>query len=355
MRFAVPHALWLLAIVPLLAVWLILGAVRRRRALARLAAEPLLQRLVEARPTSVIAVKGVLLALAVGLLVLAAARPQWGATLEQVTRKGVDVMIAVDISESMLAEDMGPARLQKSVEATSRLLDRLQGDRVGLLAFSGSAGVLCPLTLDYNAVRIFLDSLTPNMISYPGSSLADAIKAGAQGFGTEERKFKVMVLFSDGEDQVEREGVERAATEAASQGVVIHTVGVGTPAGGPIPERGRDGRISGYRKDREGRVVTTRLDEALLSRVSEITAGRYYPATAAESELDLIAESIAGMDKKELQARLMTQFEERFQVPLGAGLLLLVADSLLSNRKRVRRAAAAGPPATAGPDGRRAA
>src|SRR5262245_18596034 len=128
MRFAAPHALWFLAIVPLLAAWLILSAVGRRRALARLAAEPVLQRLVEARPASVIALKGTLLALAMGLFVLAAARPQWGATLEQVSRKGVDVMVAVDISESMLAEDMGPARLQKSVEATSRLLDRLQGD-----------------------------------------------------------------------------------------------------------------------------------------------------------------------------------------------------------------------------------
>jgi len=338
MRFARPELLWLLLLVPALAAWLAFGLVRRRRALATFAGETLAERLVTTAPFPVLAVKAILLVTGVTFLVLAVARPQWGTTLEQVARQGVDVMVGIDISESMLAQDVRPDRLSKSRDETARLLERLQGDRVGLVAFAGSAGVLCPLTLDYNAVRIFLDDMSPDMISYPGTSLASAISAAMHAYKSEERKFKVLVLFSDGEDQIDPGAVETAAREAASQGVVIHTIGVGSTAGAPIPVPGPGGTVAGYRKDNEGKVVTTRLDESLLSRIAEITGGTYHPATPAESELDRIAESVAGMDKKDMQARLTTQFEERFQFPLAVALLALCADALLTGRRRVRGA-----------------
>jgi len=335
MRFARPELLWLLLTLPLLAMWLIGGLARRRRALARFAAAPLIDKLVTGPPLGRMVFKMVLLLVASMFMILAAARPQWGTTLQQVSRQGVDVMVAIDISESMLAEDIKPSRLIKAQEEASRLLDRLSGDRVGLVAFAGSAGVLCPLTLDYNAARIFLDSLTPDMISYPGSSLASAIQAGMGAFGAEQRKFKVMVLISDGEEQVDGEGVVRAAQEAASQGMIIHAIGMGTTSGEPIPIRGRDGHVDQYKKDRDGRVVTTRLDEGTLSRISQATGGMYLPASAAEVELDRIAEAIAGMDKKEQQARLMTQYEERYQVPLCLGLAALAIEALISSRRRL--------------------
>jgi len=337
MRFARPELLWLLLLVPALGVWLAAGLTRRRRALARFAGETLAERLVQSAPFPLLVVKSALLAGGVGFLVLAMARPQWGTTLEQVARQGVDVMVGIDISESMLAQDVKPDRLTRSRDETSRLLERLQGDRVGLVAFAGSAGVLCPLTLDYNAVRIFLDSMRPDMISYPGTSLAMAIDAATSSFKTEERKFKVLVLFTDGEDLVDPAAVEKAAQEAAAQGIVIHTIGVGTPSGAPIPVPGPDGSVAGYRKDGDGKVVTTRLDESLLSRVAEITGGAYHPATPSESELDRVAEAIAGMDKKDMQARLSTQFEERFQFPLALALIALTTDAFLSGRRRVRR------------------
>src|SRR5262249_511438 len=154
-----------------------------------------------------------------------------------------------------------PSRLKKAQEEASRLLDRLSGDRVGLIGFAGSAGVLCPLTLDYNAARIFLDSMTPDMISYPGSSLASAIRTAAKAFGSDEKKFKVMVMRRGGEEEGEGGDVGRAAQDAAAQGVVIHTIGMGTPSGEPIPVRSRDGNIIEYKKDHDGRVVTTKLDE----------------------------------------------------------------------------------------------
>jgi Ca-activated chloride channel family protein len=336
MRFARPEMLWLLALVPALGAWLVWGWLRRRRALQAFAEPALLERLVQGPGRGLLAAKGALMVAAVALFVLASARPQWGATTEQVTRQGVDVLIGIDISESMLSEDIAPSRLRKSQEEVSRLLEKLRGDRVGLMAFAGSAGVLCPLTLDYNAVRIFLDELSPSLISHPGTSLAMALEVGSQAFGSQQRQHKVMILFSDGEDQIDAAEVEARAQEAASQGLVVHAVGVGTPSGGPIPERGRDGSITGYKKDSEGRVVTSRLDEKLLARVTEITGGSYQPATAAEEELDRLAEAIAGMDKKEMSARLTTQYEERYQVPLALGLLALVVDTFLTGRRRIR-------------------
>jgi Ca-activated chloride channel family protein len=342
MRFGNPSLLWALLLVPVLGLWLAAGLARRRRALSAFADEPILSRLVQAARFEKLVIKSIALVVAAAFILAAAARPQWGSTLEQVARKGVDVLVAIDISESMMAEDLKPSRLGKAREEASRLLDRLKGDRVGLLAFAGSGGVLCPLTLDYNAVRIFLDSLTPDMISYPGTSLGEAMKTALRTFGSEERKFKVVVLFSDGEEQVDPQEVERVAGEAAASGLVIHTIGTGTPSGDPIPVRDRDARIVEYKKDASGRVVTTRLDETLLARIAQITGGSYYPATAAESEMDRVAEAISGMDKKEMQAKLMTQYEERYQVPLAIGVAALLAESLLSARRRVRRGVKSG-------------
>ncbi len=341
MRFAAPFMLWLLLLVPVLAGWLVWSHARRRRALQAFADRALLDHIVRAPGLGLSAAKGSLLLAGVMMLVVATARPQWGATTEQVRRQGVDVIIGIDISESMLAEDVAPSRLRKAQEEVSRLLDRLGGDRVGLMAFAGSAGVLCPLTLDYNAVRIFLDEMSPTMISYPGTSLAMAVDVASKAFGAEQKQYKVLILFSDGEDQFDAEGVESIATEAASQGLVIHTVGVGTPSGGPIPERTREGAILGYKKDGSGRVVSTRLEESLLSRLAEVSGGSYQTATAAEGELDHLAQAIAGMDKKELAARLTTQYEERYQVPLALGLLALAVDSFRLGRRRRAGAPAA--------------
>lgn len=341
MRFARPELLWLLALVPVLAFWLGLSLVRRRRALAVFAQEALVGRLVQAAPAGRLALKAALLVFGVIFLVLAAARPQWGTTLQQVSRQGVDVMLAIDISESMLAEDIKPSRLEKAREEAARLLDRLEGDRVGLVAFAGSGGVLCPLTLDYNAVRLFLDALSTDLISYPGSALGEAIKAATTGFGAEERKFKVMVMLTDGEEQVSDEDAIRQAEEAAAQGLVIHAIGVGTPEGEPIPRRSSSGVVGGYKKDKDGRVVTTRLNEPLLERISGMTGGRYFAATAAETELEQVTELIAGMDKKEMQQRLTTQYEERYQIPLAIGLGALLAEALITGRRRRRLPAAA--------------
>ena len=334
MRWANPAALWMLPIVPLVAVLLAVTLARRKAGLARFLGTQLAGRLTLSAPMEVLVIKASLLTVGILFLVVAMARPQWGASLEPVSRKGVDVLFGIDISESMLAEDAEPSRLLKSREEAMRLLSRLEGDRTGLLAWAGSAGILCPLTLDDNALRMFFDSLTPDMISYPGSSLAEALRAGMEAFNKEERRYKVMVLFSDGEDTVDPQGAEAAAKEAAEQGIIIHTIGVGTTTGAPIPMRTSAGDIGDYRKDADGKVVTTRLDEGLLSRIAEIGGGSYWPATAAEEELDHIAEAIGGMEEREMNARLTTQFEERFQIPLAAAALVFAVEAFLTGRRR---------------------
>jgi len=337
MRWANPAAFWLLSIVPFMAVVLAVALARRRQGLARFCGTQLAGRLTLTAPMEVLVVKASLLTVGVLFVVLAMARPQWGATLEPVSRKGVDVLFAVDISESMLAEDTEPSRLLKARQEAMRLLERLEGDRAGLLAYAGSAGVLCPLTLDDAALRMFLDTLTPDMISWPGSSIAEALRAGIEAFNKEERRYKVLVLLSDGEDTVDAQGAEAAAKEAAEQGIVIHAIGIGTPTGAPIPMRNAAGVIGDYRKDIDGKVVTTRLDEGLLSRIAESGGGSYWPATPAEEELDRVAEAIAGMEQKDMNARLTTQFEERFQIPLAAAALAFATEGFLSGRRRRSR------------------
>jgi len=344
MRWANPMVLWLLPLVPVVALWMAFTLARRRQALARFCGPQLAGRLARSAPMEILVVKASLLTVGVLFLIVALARPQWGTSLEPIARKGVDVLFGIDISESMLAEDAAPSRLGKARQETLRLLERLEGDRAGLLAWAGSAGILCPLTLDGNALRMFLDSVTPDMISYPGSSLAEALREGMEAFDKQERRYKVMVLFSDGEDTVDAEAAEAAAAQAAEQGIVIHTIGVGTPTGAPIPVRAADGTIGDYRKDVDGKVVTTRLDESLLSRIAEIAGGSYWPATPAEEELDRVAEAIAGMEQKEMNARLATQYEERFQIPLAAAALAFVVEACLSGRRRRKHAAGTGAP-----------
>ncbi|MFQ5700563.1 MAG: VWA domain-containing protein [Acidobacteriota bacterium] len=338
MRFATASYLWALMLVPAVAFGLGLGLTRRRRALQAFVGRRMMDRLVQSASPDIHLLKVIVLTLGVGFLVVSLARPQWGATSEMVSRRGVDVLLGIDISESMMAEDVKPNRLRKALAEASHLLDRFEGDRVGLMAYSGSGGVLCPLTLDYSAVKMFLDALSPDMISFPGTSLSDAIRAGMEAFGTEERKYKVLILFGDGEDQVDVSAVEKAAHDAKNQGLIIHTIGVGTPAGAPIPVRTPKGAISGYKKDDQGRVVTTRLNEDLLARISEMTGGSYFRSSAVESELDRVAEAIEGMDKKRMQGRLSTRLEERFQLPLGLALLFLLAEAFLSGRRRQRGA-----------------
>ena len=340
MRFAARAYLWALFALPALAVLFVLAFRRRRRALEAFGDLRLVRRLSPTSSTERRVIKAALVVASAFFLVLALARPQWGARLETVSRRGVDVIVAVDTSLSMLTEDVKPNRLAQARAAVASLLDMLQGDRVGLVAFSGTAYVACPLTLDYGAASMFVDVLDPDLLPVPGTAVAEAIKASVRAFHSNERRNKVLIIMTDGEDH---EGdVQAAARAAADEGITIYTVGVGTPNGEPIPLRNGHGDVVGFKKDKRGRVVTSRLDETMLESIAVATGGKYFRATPDGSELKRIYEEISGMDKTSLSSRLHTAYEERYQIPLAAAIVLLVLEAALADRRRGAAGGSAG-------------
>jgi Ca-activated chloride channel homolog len=340
MRFAAPGYLWLLLALPVLAAALVLEFRRRRRALALFGDLILVRRLTTSASLERRVIKAVLLIVAVFFLVLALARPQWGAKLETINRRGVDVMVAVDTSVSMLAEDVKPSRLAQARAAISALIDLLQGDRVGIIAFAGAAYVACPLTLDYAAASMFVEVLDTDLIPVGGSAIAAAIRAAIPAFASQERRYKVLILITDGEDH---EGdLAEAARAAAAEGIIIHAVGVGGPEGEPIPLRNARGDVMGYKEDRNGRKVTSRLDESALESIAASTGGKYFRSTPEGIELHRVYEEISRMEQKGLSGRLQAAYEERYQIPLGIAIALLALETCLSDRRRAATTIAPG-------------
>ncbi|HSR50469.1 MAG TPA: VWA domain-containing protein [Acidobacteriota bacterium] len=334
-RFAFQTMLIGYLLVPLLALFLWWSWRRKKQSLKAFAGSHLAQRLAQMVHRRAPFYKAVLLVVSLALLVTALARPQFGTRLETVRREGLDIVIALDVSESMLAEDIAPNRLEKAKHAVSTLISQLDGDRIGLVAFAGEAFVQCPLTLDYGAAQMFLRSMDTDLLSVPGTNLGRAMEVALQAFEAGEMQHKVLILITDGEDH-EGQPLERAQ-EAASQGVSIYTVGIGSPQGVPIPEFNERGSRVGFKKNQQGEVVTTSLDEVTLERIAEAAGGRYFRATPGEDELAQLAGEIAAMEKRELDAQQFTRYEEQFQLFLGAALLLLLGEFFVPERRKPSR------------------
>ncbi|MDZ7342934.1 MAG: VWA domain-containing protein [candidate division KSB1 bacterium] len=334
-RFGNNSALYLMALIPLLIVFFYFVFRWKRQAMQRFGNLLLMKQLTPSLSRKRQIWKIVLLLFAILFLILSLSRPQIGTKLEEVKREGVDILVAVDVSESMNAQDIKPSRIAKARHEVASLIDKLQGDRIGLIAFAGEAFVQCPLTLDYGAAKIFLEVLEPGLIPTPGTALDQAIALAMQSFEAAERKHKVLVLITDGED-THGEDVMKIAEAAEREGVVIYTVGIGSPQGVPIPVFDERGNQTGFKKNRQGEVVVTKLDELTLEKIALQTGGKYYRATSGEAELDRIYEAISGMEKKELASLKFSQYEERFQYLLGLALFLLVLETLLSERRNVK-------------------
>ena len=340
MVFAEP--LWLFAIlaVPILAAVEAWAAGRDQARVARLVARPLWSRVLERRSPRWRPFRLGLLLLGAAGLVLALARPQWGIVREKVEREGVDVVLALDTSGSMGTEDVPPNRFFLARAALTSLVARLEGDRFGLLAFEGEAYPLVPLTLDADAVGLFLETAEPGIVPAPGTSLGVGLARGLSMFVDKERHNRVMVLVSDGED-LEGE-VDEAVRKAKEAGVVVHTVGVGTEAGQPVPDFDREGKAIGFKKDEQGSVVVSRLNAASLEAIARGTGGRFFRITPADTSLSALAAAIEGMEQKTLAREFSYRRKERFQVPLAVGLAAIAA-ALLLPLPRLRRARRAGP------------
>ena len=248
--------------------------------------------------------------LALSFLILALARPQWGAKMQTIKRKGLDILIALDTSKSMLAEDIKPNRLERAKHEICGLIDKLEGDRVGLICFAGTSFVQCPLTLDYAAAKIFLKVIDTQIIPKGGTAIGEAIQQARKAFVQGERKYKVLILLTDGEDNSSQP--LDAAKEAAQEGIRIYTIGLGSEVGEPIPLKDQSGAHLGYQKDQEGNVIMTKLDQATLEKIALLTEGKYYHALNTEMELGKVYQDIATMEKKDLQSKKYIQYEDRF-------------------------------------------
>lgn len=328
-RFLKPElaALWFL--VPLflgLRVW---ALTRARRRLSLLASPQTLWKIAPRRTTASTFASAVLLALGTGMVVLAAMRPQGDPVPVPVATKGRDLVFVLDVSRSMLAQDVRPSRLGRAVLAIQELIPHLEGDRVGLVVFAGNAALRCPLTLDYTFFRFALDRVGPDNVSLGGTSIGDALRVVADRvLKPEDATYQDVILISDGEDM--ESFAAEAAKELAVRGVRIHTVGVGSPDGAPIPDPDRPGSFITY----QGQVVLSSLREDILRAVSSLTpGGTYLPARTGDLTLvPLYRDIISRQEERVVEAESRVQWREWFQVPLVVGILCLCGEALIRGR-----------------------
>ena len=336
MQFAEPGAFYWLLLLPVLLAFVPWSGRRRARALERLGEPGLIGRLSLGVSRSRDGGKAALVLVSVFFLVLAIARPQWGQGTDEVSARGVDVFLVLDTSFSMDATDVPPSRMERARYIASALIEKLQGNRVGLIVFSGSAFVQCPLTLDYGAAKIFLDTVGTGVVPEPGTDILQALEAASRGFVARDSKFKVVVLLTDGE---ETEGsAVGVAQKAREEGIVIHTVGVGTPGGEPIPMRNENGEITDYIRDESGQPVLSRLGEETLSKIALETGGEYFRISERDQEIEEIGSLVSAMEGEELESQLFRRYQERYYWPLGLALSFLLAEALLPRERKARKA-----------------
>ena len=265
------------------------------------------------------------------LLIFAAANPQVGTRVEQVKQAGIDVFIALDVSRSMLAQDIKPDRLDQAKYQISTLINKLRGDRIGLVIFAGDAFVQFPLTTDYSAANLFLSAVDVNSVPQQGTAIASAINLATKSFDYKSRTKKVIVIITDGEDH---EGdIMQAVNAATDKGIMIYTIGLGSPNGAPIPVYNNQGQQIGYKKDGQGNIVLTKLDDTTLKQIASAGDGKYFQATTYDDYLDRIYDDLSSLEKSEFGVRKVTDYEDRFYYFLAPAIILLVLEFFITNRR----------------------
>jgi Ca-activated chloride channel family protein len=333
MQFEYPQYLLLLLIAPVVFFAAVYGSVRGRAKLNAFAKSGVWDRIRPYASVARVRARFALMFFGLCLVAFSASGPKFGTAFEQVRTRGLDVVIAIDTSDSMLAQDMRPDRLAFAKHEIEKILELLKGDRVALLPFSGGAYLLCPLTLDYSAIRMFLGVVDTDVIPTEGTDLAGAIDAARATFDQTERKFRVMILITDGED-LQGEGLE-AAKRASEDGIVIFVLGIGTDQGVPIPVASAAGSVE-YKKDKKGEVVLSRISEKTLTKVAALTGGVYVKASYDDADRDAIFARIDRMERKELEGRLVTRYKARYQWFLVPGLVFLALGLAIRHRKNGR-------------------
>ncbi|HLP73316.1 MAG TPA: VWA domain-containing protein [Bacteroidales bacterium] len=333
-RFANPEYLYLLLLLPVLVLFFVINTIRRNKALRKMGNPAIVNTLLPEVSASRPVVKFIIQLISISALIIILARPQFGSKLEDVKKEGVEVIIALDVSNSMRAEDIQPNRLERAKQAISRLVDNLDNDRIGLVVFAGDAYTQIPVTTDYVSAKMFLSSIGPEMVPKQGTAIGAAIDLGIRSFSPGEGKSKAMVVITDGENH--EDDPLKSADEAAKQGIVIHTIGIGSPDGVPIPIN--SGSHRDYLKDAEGNTVISRLDEDILKKIAVATGGSYVRASNTNIGLDEIFNNIRKMKTSELESSVYTEYNDQFQIFAAFALLLLLLDFLIMDRRNRRLA-----------------
>lgn len=321
---------WLLLIIPVLIVLFSALLFWKRSKQKQFASPEMLDQLTPDKSIFKPWLKFSLLLLAFVCLVLALVNPKIGTKMETVTREGVDIVFAIDVSKSMEAEDVAPNRLEKSKQLVTQIINNLASDRIGIIAYAGSAFPQLPVTTDYASAKMFLQAMNTDMVSSQGTAIKEAIELSTTYFKEEDPTSKVLFIISDGEDH---EGdIGNVAAEAAQKGIQIFTIGVGSLKGGPIPIK-RNGVIQSYKKDQNEETVITKLNESTLKEIAADANGEYIQGNVTETVIEKVTESLQNMDKTEFEAKQFADYQSQFQWFLGLAILLILLDVFLLERK----------------------
>jgi Ca-activated chloride channel family protein len=328
-RFANPEYLYALLLIPALMIFFWYSRIKRRKAMARFGQREILSVLMpeasKARPV----IKYFLLLLALTSIIVGIARPQFGSQLKNVKREGIEIMIALDVSNSMMAEDIEPNRLERSKRAISQLVDKLSDDKIGLIVFAGEAYTQLPITSDYVSAKLFLNSISTQIVPTQGTAIGAAIDLAAKSFSPQFVGNKVIIVITDGENH--EDDALGAAAKAAEQGIVVHTIGLGSPKGALIPDYSNGQK--GYKKDSKGNTIVTKLDEQMLQKIAQAGKGMYIRANNSQMGLNALFNEVNKMEKTELESQVYADYDEKFQYFIGLGLLLIFLDFIILERK----------------------
>lgn len=330
LRFEHIEYLWLLLIIPVMAILYLNNRYWRKGAIAKFGDTRLVERLIPDRSIAKRRLKFVFLMISLTFIILAFANPQVGTEKGEATRKGIDVMIALDVSNSMLAQDITPNRLERARQFIIRLIDKMENDRVGLIIFAGNAYLQMPLTVDHAAAKVFLKTISTETVPTQGTALSQAIKLSREAFIRNEKKHKALILITDGEDH--EEGVLEEAELASGEGLPIFPIGVGSPTGAPIPEI-IGGYSRGYKKDREGNIILSKLDETTLNKIALIANGKYFHFSGSNDQLSEIKSGLDAIESKDLENVSVESYVSYYQIPLILGLLFLLLDLFITFKK----------------------
>ncbi len=328
-RFAHPEYFYFLLVIPVFTIFFIISRINRRRSLRQFGDHALIEQLMPSVSAARPVIKFILWMFALGFIIVSLAQPQFGSKLLTSKRKGVELIIALDVSNSMMAEDIKPNRLERAKRAIAKLTERLRDDKLGLIVFAGQAYVQLPITTDYVSAKLFLDAINTSVVPEQGTAIGTAINLATKSFSPNFVGSKAVIVITDGENH--EDDAVGAAKEALEKKIVVHTIGMGLPQGAPIPMG--PGGSSDFLKDRNGNVVVTKLDESMLTQIATAGGGTYIRANNAEVGLNNLFNEIEKMQKTEMDSRQYSEYNDQFPLFLTLALVMILIDFMVLDRK----------------------